>query len=120
MTRRELLSSPEYWLVKIQDEIYRCAEEYMETHQINRTQLADYLGVTKGYVSQILKGDYNYSIEKLVDLSIKLGVVPQFSFEELEELIQMDENAISRTSVSMNAPYFVLYNDNNNNNILAA
>ena len=90
MTREELLSMPEYWVAQIQTEIYRCADQFMEERHMNRTQFAEYLGVSKGYITQLLSGDYNYSLEKLVELSLKIGYVPQVSFEEIERTLQMD------------------------------
>jgi transcriptional regulator with XRE-family HTH domain len=94
MTREELLSMPEYWVAQIQTEIYRCADQFMEERHMNRTQFAEYLGVSKGYVTQLLSGDYNYSIEKLVELSLKIGYVPQVSFEEIERTLQMDAQPV--------------------------
>lgn len=94
MTRKELLNMPEYWVAQIQTEIYRCADRYMEEHHMNRTEFAQYLGVSKGYVTQLLSGDYNYSLEKLVELSLKIGYVPQVSFEEIERTLQMDANPV--------------------------
>ena len=52
----------------------------MKEHNMNRTQFAEYLGVSKGYVTQLLNGDYNYSISKVCDLSAKLGVKPTLTF----------------------------------------
>ena len=94
MTREELLNMPEYWVAQIQTEIYRCADQFMEERHMNRTQFAEYLGVSKGYVTQLLSGDYNYSLEKLVELSLKIGYVPQVSFEEIERTLQMDANPV--------------------------
>ena len=55
------------------------------------------LGVSKGYVTQLLSGDYNYSLEKLVELSVKLGYVPQIEFKPIEQVIQEDEFVYSNT-----------------------
>ena len=105
MTREELLSMPEYWVAQIQTEIYRCADQFMEDRHMNRTQFAEYLGVSKGYVTQLLSGDYNYSLEKLVELSLKIGYVPQVSFEEIERTLQMDARpAMSIERVSLKLP----------------
>lgn len=87
MTRQELLKSPAYWEQKAQLDIYRCAVDFMQKHNMNRTQLADYLGVSKSYVSQLLSGDYNYTLEKMVDLSLKLGYVPNLEFQPISSVI---------------------------------
>ena len=83
MTREELLQMPEYWTGQIQLSLYRAAEQFMAEHQMNRTQLAAYLGVSKGYVSQLLNGDYNYSISKLVELAIKLNCTPNLQLKPM-------------------------------------
>lgn len=84
MTREELLQMPEYWTGQIQLSLYRAAEQFMADHQMNRTQLAAYLGVSKGYVSQLLNGDYNYSISKLVELAIKLNCIPNLELKPMK------------------------------------
>lgn len=111
MTRKELLSMPEYWVAQIQTDIYRCADQFMEERHMNRTQFAEYLGVSKGYVTQLLSGDYNYSLEKLVELSLKIGYVPKVYFEEIGQTLQMDScPIISITENSINL--FSLYTNN--------
>lgn len=111
MTRKELLSMPEYWVAQIQTDIYRCADQFMEERHMNRTQFAEYLGVSKGYVTQLLSGDYNYSLEKLVELSLKIGYVPKVYFEEIGQTLQMDSSPIiSITENSINL--FSLYTNN--------
>ena len=122
MTREELLSMPEYWVAQIQTEIYRCADQFMEDRHMNRTQFAEYLGVSKGYVTQLLSGDYNYSLEKLVELSLKIGYVPQVSFEEIERTLQMDARpvlSIKESSMKLFSSY-TSQTDTNENIKLAA
>ena len=83
VTREELIQMPGYWTGQIQLSLYRAAESFMTEHHMNRTQLAAYLGVSKGYVSQLLNGDYNYSISKLVELAIKLNYVPNLELKPM-------------------------------------
>ena len=68
-TREELLSSKEYWIAKIQIDLFRQFEEYLKENKLNRTQLAEKLGVTKGYISQVLNGDFDHRISKFVEAS---------------------------------------------------
>lgn len=90
MTRTELLSSKGYWIAKIQMDLYQQITAYMDQNDINRTQLAERLGVTKGYVSQVLNGDFDHKISKLVDLALLMGKVPQLTFVDVNEYIQND------------------------------
>ena len=45
----------------------------MKDKKLNRSQLAKKLGVTKGYITQVLNGDFDHRISKLVDLSLAIN-----------------------------------------------
>lgn len=90
MTRSELLSSREYWIAKIQLDLFNQIENYMTEHQLSRTQLAEKLDVTKGYVSQILNGDFDHKISKLVDLALLMEKVPKIDYVNLQEYINQE------------------------------
>lgn len=111
MTRRELLSTPAYWITQLQLSIFRCADQFMTKHNMNRTQLAEHLGVSKGYVTQILSGDYNYSLSKMVELSLAMGYVPEINFVPLTEKINED---VFRTSVKVGMTNEMSYSDSKN------
>ena len=91
MKRKDLLKSPEYWIAGIQIMLYNCAEKFMKTTGKNRTQLAEHLGVSKGYVSQLLNGDYDHKLSKLIELSLAFGYVPKIDFVSIEEFVKEDE-----------------------------
>ena len=90
-TREDILKSPEYWFEFAQNELYRQVVEYKEVKRINQTELAEELGVTKGYVSQILKGEFNYTLKKLIEISLAVGKVPQIEYKPIEDIIQEDK-----------------------------
>ena len=90
MNREELLTSKEYWLSKIQIDLFNEVEMFMEKNNLNRTQLAEKLGVSKGYISQILNGNADHRISKLIELSLAIGMVPRLSFEDLTSVINKD------------------------------
>jgi transcriptional regulator with XRE-family HTH domain len=92
MTRKELLSSNEYWIGEIQFHLFKIINEYMEENKINRTQLAEKFGFTKGYISQILNGEFNHRISKLVELALAVGKVPIIEFKDLDQIIIDDMN----------------------------
>lgn len=85
--RNELYSSFEYWMEKMQNEIYFALKEYMESNKMNQSQLAKRLGFTKGYVSQVLNGNFNHSLKKLIKLSLAVKKVPDFKFRSIEDYI---------------------------------
>lgn len=90
MTRKEILKSPHYWTAMIQIALYNCAERFMSQSGKNRTQLAEHLGVTKGYVTQLLNGEYDHRLSKMVKLALAFGYVPQVTFVSVEKIIEKD------------------------------
>lgn len=92
-TREELLKTPEYWFEQAQNDLYRHVSEFMEKEGINQTQLAEKLGVSKGYVSQIMKGEFNYTLKKLIELSMAVGKVPQIEYKGIDDMIIEDKHS---------------------------
>ncbi len=88
MDRNDLIKSPEYWTTKLQLDLYDCAMRFMEENNLNRTQLANHLGVSKGYVSQLLNGDYDHKLSKLVELALAFGYLPTFNFVKADEYLK--------------------------------
>lgn len=91
MDRKQLLSSKEYWLIKIQIELFNKVNDYLKTNGMSKTDLAKKLGYSKGYISQILNGDSDHRISKLVELSLAIGVVPDIQFKQLDDYIALDK-----------------------------
>ena len=133
ITRNDILKSPEYWTTQLQLDLYNCALKFMEENNLNRTQLAKHLGVSKGYVSQLLNGDYDHKLSKLVELSLAFGYVPTLEFQPIEEALLQDSKEYSpvkwkpvRYSPTINIQSVVISNEEefeivpNNSNITAA
>lgn len=90
MTREELLKTREYWITRIQINLYELIESYRKENGLNKSQLAEKLGVTKGYITQILNGDFDHKISKLVDLSLAFGKAPVLEYKDINQYIQND------------------------------
>lgn len=43
----------------------------------HKSQLAEYLGVSKGYVSQLLNGDYDHCMSKFFELALAFGMAQE-------------------------------------------
>jgi transcriptional regulator with XRE-family HTH domain len=70
---------------------------------MTQNQLAEQLGVTKGYVSQIMKGEFNYTLKKLIELSLAVGKAPVINFMPLAEIISTEnEKVYSPETSSLN------------------
>lgn len=108
MTREELISSREYLITNIQADLYSIIEEYMKSNKLKRKDLAEELGVSKGYISQVLAGDFDHKISKLVDLSLSVGKVPIVTFENKAKYIENDLKNISGSKHTAKAPVFMI------------
>ena len=91
--REELLRTEEYWFETLQNDIYRMVSEYLQKEDMNQTQLAVKLGVSKGYISQIINGNFNYTLKKMIELSLALNKAPAFEFINLDQYIQNDRQS---------------------------
>lgn len=96
MIRKEIVASPEYWTAKAQIDLYNCAEDYMRDKGMNRTQLAQHLGVSKGYISQLLNGDFDHKLSKFMELALAFGRVPKIELIPVEEVINEDRHEFCR------------------------
>jgi predicted XRE-type DNA-binding protein len=91
MKKEKLIRSKGYNITKIQNQLFRELNQFMEENNMNRTQLAKHLGVTKGYVSQVLNGDFDYKLSKLVELSLAMGKIPQLKFVDITQVIKPEQ-----------------------------
>lgn len=90
--REKILNQPSYWVEDINAFVYNAVLEYMELNNMNRTKLAEHLGLFKGRISQILNnGEINFSIEKLVQIALKVDKFPIFELKDKKEYFRDDE-----------------------------
>jgi transcriptional regulator with XRE-family HTH domain len=81
-SREEIRQMPEYWIERIQNDLYAELRAYMAKNKLNQTQLAEKLGFSKGYISQVMHGRFNHSYQKLVELALAIGKEPEFKFRD--------------------------------------
>ena len=67
-------------MVKMQSDLIREVEAFMASNGWNRAQLADYLGYSRGYITQLLSGSFDSKISKIVELSLAIGLRPELHF----------------------------------------
>ena len=65
MTHKDLLNTSEYWITRIQYDFFKKVHQYMEENSLSKSELAKNIGVSKSYVTQILNGTCNFSLNKL-------------------------------------------------------
>ncbi len=93
---KELLQTETYWITKIQNDVYNAVEDYLVANKMTRTQFAQQLGVSKGYVSQVLNGEFNHRLSKLIELALAIGKAPILELENLEEVVEKESKGMTR------------------------
>ncbi len=97
-SKEQLLSTSNYLLTRYQNEIFRQLITHMESNNLTQGDIAKSLGVSNAYVSQILNGDFNFTLKKLIELGLLVGKVPHLSFVDKNEYwLKRKENIHSKT-----------------------
>jgi transcriptional regulator with XRE-family HTH domain len=65
----------------------------MDKHDLNQTELATKLGFTRGYVSQLMNGNFNLSQKKIIQLLLKLDMVPDLRIRTVDEYLASSKGA---------------------------
>ncbi|MBS1644646.1 MAG: helix-turn-helix domain-containing protein, partial [Bacteroidetes bacterium] len=107
ISRKELLSSKEYWLTKINCDLFEQVNNYLSKNKISKTEFAKTLGVSKGYVSQILNGDFDHKTSKLIELCLAIGKVPVLNFENLVDFLGEDSREDHRRATGQQLRYLI-------------
>ncbi len=105
MKRDKLLRSKEWWLTHIQNDLYNIIKSYKESNGKKNVDIAKKLKVSKGYVSQLLSGNYDHKLSKMVELALEFGKAPQVEFIDIEDYIKQDELNLKSISITVPANY---------------
>lgn len=100
-TKETLIRSNTYWQEMFKIELYNHIQDYMKEKGLNQTELAASLGVSKGYISQIMKGQTNFSISTLVKILLGIGRVPNFSFLSIKDYQAKQEQSESEEIIDL-------------------
>ena len=82
--KNEIIKSPDYWLTKIQNELFRELSGYMKKNSLNQNDIAKKLNVSRGYINQVLNGNFNFTLKKLIELSLAIDKTPSFTFNTMK------------------------------------
>ncbi len=88
--REEILRGTGYWLAKVQIQVFNLLNTYMEENKLTQKQVAEKLNVSPSYVSQILNGNFNFTISKLIELALLVGKAPIIKFETIEQILNAE------------------------------
>jgi predicted transcriptional regulator len=111
MKREDLLNSPYWWLAHIQSELYGMMEDYRVKNKLKKKDIAKMLGFSKGYISQVLKGDCDHKLSKMIELSLAFGKVPKFEFVDVQDYIKEDSTVVSSCNKNITVNIVMHAND---------
>ena len=87
--REKLLKDPEYAIEDIKGDLIMDVTEafceILETEGLTRQNLAEKMGRTRGFISQVLNGDRNMTLGTLAEMAYRLGYCPEFKLEKATE-----------------------------------
>lgn len=90
--RKSILNEPSYWIEKLNIDLYDALITYQEKNNLKKGELASYLGISSGRLSQILNdGDSNFNTATLFSILLKLGKYPQVEFVDQEVALLLEE-----------------------------
>jgi len=87
----DLLVSPEFWEENIKTEIFNVVQDFLTDNSLTRKDFADKVGVSKGYISQVLNGDSDHRLSKLVALALNAKKAPYIYLKDIDEVLQQSE-----------------------------
>jgi len=103
LNRDELLKHPNYLLTTYNLEIYKQLVTYMEENKLKKKDVANDLGFSRPYVSQILAGKFNFTLKKLIELGLYVGKVPYLEFIDPVEYWEKEEEKKSSITIDASA-----------------
>jgi predicted XRE-type DNA-binding protein len=99
--RRRILNQPSYWVELINGQLYDAIVRYMEVNNMKQIDLANHLDLSPGRVSQILNtGNINYSIEKIVDIALKVDTIPLVQLKPKDDFILNEIASMKRKVIT--------------------
>ena len=91
LTQSELLKYPNYLLSTYQLQFYSLLHLYMKDNGIKKQKdVAVKLGLSDASVYKILRGECNLSLEKIIELGLKLGKVAYLEFVSPDEYFKRE------------------------------
>ncbi len=97
-SREQIIKSKDYWLTVVQNKIYAELIEHMEKNNLSQKQVAQDLGVSPSYISQVMNGGFNFTIGKLIDLSLYIGKAPLIEFKDFDKFLTEESSSKHETA----------------------
>jgi len=70
----ELRKTPDYWASIVATEFTEAIHAELERQEVSRAEFARRLGTSRAYVTSVLGGDDNFTLETMVKLAMAVGL----------------------------------------------
>jgi transcriptional regulator with XRE-family HTH domain len=122
--RKVIRDNPSYWVEKTNIALYDAIVRFMQKKKMNQKSLAKYLEISEGRLSQILNtGNINYSLEKIIQIAIKVEMYPAFNFISKSNLEEAESKHLFAKQSNFDYdgqnfyPFFVMYENTLNQSV---
>ncbi len=116
MKRREdLIKTKEFWMEKVQNHLFASLQAYMEKNNLDKAQIAKQIGVELSYISNILNGNFDGKLSRLIELALSINRAPVVNLEDLNVYIQKDKLGLQL----LNNTYITLVQQGNNTIVIS-
>lgn len=122
--RKVIRDNPAYWVEKTNIALYDAILRFMKKKNMNQKSMAKHLEISEGRLSQILNtGNINYSLEKIIQIAIKVEKYPAFSFIAMSDLEEAENKRLfgKRSNFDYDGqeyyPFFMMFESALNQNV---
>lgn len=84
----KILADQGYWLTDIQHQLQEAVRKYLKEQGLTQQQFAERMGVNQSYISQILNGQFDHRISRMIAIYLAIEQVPFISTRPLQEVIE--------------------------------
>ena len=84
----ERYRSKDYWTGILQLELFKLLNEYKKEKGLSQNGLAAELGFSKSYLSQVMNGNFDHRLSKLVDLALAVGKIPEIRYRDIDTVVR--------------------------------
>ena len=84
----ERYRSKDYWTGILQLELFKLLNEYKKEKGLSQNGLAAELGFSKSYLSQVLNGNFDHRLSKLVELALAIGKIPEVNYRDIDTVVK--------------------------------
>jgi len=88
---KDLISTEEYWTTHFQTILFEAIDDYLTKTKKKKSTFAKEIGVSKGYVSQILNGDADHKISTFVKFILASGHIPELKITTIKDYLNKQE-----------------------------